>query len=109
MSALRDAEARRPMGAAVLTVWALIAALALGGFLALGQWQVQRRAWKLELIAQVGARAYAPDAAAAPPQSQWADVARSGQDYAYRRVTLNGVFLHQRAAIQSTARSRWHG
>jgi len=87
------------MGAAALTVWALIAALALGGFLALGQWQVQRRAWKLELIAQVNARAYAPDAAAAPPQSQWADLARSGQDHAYRRVTLDGVFLHQHAAL----------
>jgi len=99
MSAVRDTAVRRPMGAVALTVWTLIAALALGGFLALGQWQVQRRVWKLELIAQVEARAYAPTAAAAPPQSQWADVARSGQDYAYRRVTLNGVFLHQRAAL----------
>jgi len=60
---------------------------------------VQRRAWKLALIAQVEARAYAPVAAAAPAPPQWADLARSGRDYAYRRVTLDGVFLHQRATL----------
>jgi len=93
------AAMRRPMGAVVLTVWALIAALALGGFLALGQWQVQRRAWKLERIAQVEARAYAPVAAAAPAQAQWADVVQSGQDYAYRRVTMRGAFLHAHTTL----------
>jgi len=87
------------MGVTALTLWALIASLALGGFLALGQWQVARRAWKLALIAQVEARAYAPVATAAPTPSQWPSIAQSGQDYAYRRVTVDGVLLHQHSTL----------
>jgi len=84
---------RRPMGGIALTIWTLIAVLALGGFLALGQWQVQRRAWKLDLIAQVEKHIHAP-AVAAPLREQWQEVALPGKTYAYRRVTLDGVFLH---------------
>jgi len=91
---VEDAPARRPMGAVTRTVWALVAVLALGGFLALGQWQVQRRAWKHDLIAQVKNRLHAP-AVAAPQRGEWKDLALQGKVYAYRRITLDGVFLHQ--------------
>jgi len=93
------AAARRPMGAVALTVWALIASLALGGFLALGQWQIERRVWKVALIHQIEERAYAPVATAAPAPPQWSSIMQSGQDYAYRRVTLDGVWLHQHSTL----------
>jgi len=89
---------RRPMGAVALTVWTLIAVFALGGFLSLGQWQVQRRAWKLDLIQQVQTRIHA-DPVAAPPRAQWPQIVAHGQDYAYRRVVLHGEFLHAQTTL----------
>lgn len=60
-------------------------------FLALGAWQVQRRAWKLDLIARVDQRIHA---APAPPPgpAAWAGVTQASD--AYRRVRLTGVFDH---------------
>ena len=63
------------------------------GFLALGVWQVQRLAWKTELIAQVDARIHA-EAVPAPGPTAWPTVSR-GRDQ-YRRVAVRGVFLHDR-------------
>jgi len=93
-----DANPRRPLGAVALTIWALIAALAFVGFVALGQWQVQRRAWKLDLIEQVQTRIHA-DPVAAPPRAQWPQIAAAGSEYAYRRVTLSGEFLHSHTTL----------
>jgi len=89
---------RRPMGTVALVLWALIAALAVSGFVALGQWQVQRRAWKLDLIEQVQTRIHIA-AVAAPARAHWPDVAAAGQDYAYRHVTLEGAFLHAHTTL----------
>lgn len=71
-------------------LWALAAVGAFTGFMALGLWQVERRAWKLDLIERVESRVTAP-AVAAPDPSQW----RDGRDHEYRRVRLTGTFLHQ--------------
>jgi surfeit locus 1 family protein len=68
--------------------------LATALFLALGLWQVERRAWKLDLIARVEARlAAAP--VPAPGRAAWPMLSRDGDEY--RRVTANGRFLPDRA------------
>lgn len=76
----------------------LLAGLCLllaAGFAALGVWQVERRAWKLALIARVEARVHAPPVAPPPP-------ARWRGDLAYTRVALTGRFLHDReTAVQA--------
>ena len=63
------------------------------GFVALGGWQVQRLAWKTELIAQVEARIHAAPQPA-PGPADWAGISREKDQY--RRVRVRGVFLHDR-------------
>lgn len=70
------------MKRAILIAVALFAAFA---FLGLGIWQVERRAWKLDLIARVESRIHA----APVPLAE-----AGGEDY--RRVTLTGSFRHDR-------------
>jgi len=70
---------------------ALCLALA-AGFAALGVWQVERRAWKLDLIDKVEQRIHAAPAAL-PPASEWTS------DNAYRRVRLTGRFLHDKETL----------
>ena len=67
---------------------AALAILALG-FIALGAWQVERRAWKLALIDRVEARLHAP------ARSLW-DIGPLNEAQAYRRVTVTGVWLADR-------------
>lgn len=72
-------------GRFVLAAAALLAAVLL---VALGVWQVERRRWKLDLIAQVDARL-----AAAPitlPHARWAGI---GRDDAYTRVRFAGRWI----------------
>lgn len=57
-------------------------------FVALGTWQVERRAWKLDLIARVDARVHAP--AGEPP----APAAFDPHDDEYRHVSVHGHWLH---------------
>lgn len=59
-------------------------------FVLLGAWQVQRRAWKLDLIARVEQRLHAAPTPAPAPDA-WPVISR---DDAYRRVSLSGVFDH---------------
>ena len=65
-------------------------------FAALGAWQVQRRAWKLDLIARVEQRLHA---APVPPPglAQWAGLSQDRD--AYRRVRLTGVYDHGREVL----------
>jgi surfeit locus 1 family protein len=73
----------------VLTVAAIVM------FMALGIWQVQRLAWKTDLIARVSARVNAP-AVAAPGATDWPRVEKA--DNEYRHVILRGRFLHDAEA-----------
>ncbi len=75
---------RRPIRQAIL---ALLAVAMVAGFVALGTWQLQRRVWKLALIAAVDARAHASPLPA-PRPALWPSIS-AGRD-AYRRVTLQG-------------------
>lgn len=71
-------------------------ALAFAGFVALGTWQVQRRTWKLDLIARVEQRVHAP-AVAAPGPAEWPRVNAANDEY--RRVRASGVFLDDRETL----------
>lgn len=69
-----------------------VALVLFAGFSALGYWQLERRAWKLDLIEQVDQRlAAAP--VAAPGPAQWNSL---GPDDEYRRLQLRGRYLHDR-------------
>jgi surfeit locus 1 family protein len=61
-------------------------------FAALGVWQVERRAWKLDLIARVTARSTAAPAPL-PPRAAWRE------DQSYRRVRVTGTLLNDRETL----------
>lgn len=82
---------------------AAFAALCLAltaGFTALGVWQVERRAWKLDLIDKVETRIHA---APAPLPADW------NGDHAYRRVRATGQFLHDRETFVQAVTARGPG
>lgn len=66
------------------------------GFAGLGVWQLQRLAWKLDLIARVDARVHAP-AAPAPGPAAWPSV--SAQRDEYRHVQVRGTFDNRRETL----------
>lgn len=80
-------------------VLAGLALLAIAGLVALGLWQLDRRAWKLALIAQVERRLSAAPVAAPGPRA-WP---RIGRDDAYRRVTVRGTFMQDRETLVQAA------
>jgi surfeit locus 1 family protein len=61
--------------------------------LALGTWQVNRLAWKRDLIANVEERAHAAPVEV-PAVSEWPAMTDPSQ-YEYRRVHLSGTFRHR--------------
>ena len=70
------------------------------GFISLGVWQVQRRAWKLDLIERVSARIQAPPGAL-PPQDQWPQL--NAASHEYLAVRLQGQWLaHKTVLTQAT-------
>lgn len=82
------------MKRALLVLFALAAAL---GFTALGIWQIERRAWKLDLIARVDA------GLKAPPASDWRRFAE------YRKVRLAGTYLRDRETLVKAVTERGEG
>lgn len=64
--------------------------------LALGVWQVERRAWKLDLIDRVEQRVHA-DPIPIPAASSWSSI-NAGDDE-YRHVSVRGQFLHDRETL----------
>ena len=69
-------------------------------FVALGTWQVHRRAWKLDLIARVAQRVHAPPVDA-PPESQWSKVTAANSEY--RHVRAAGIYLNDaETLVQAT-------
>ncbi len=77
-----------------LILGAVMFALLFAGFSALGVWQVQRLAWKQDLIRQVDARIHAAPVAAPPPGQVVTRLADQ-----YRRVVVSGRFDHSREAL----------
>jgi surfeit locus 1 family protein len=76
-----------------LTVFSL-AAFAL--LIALGVWQIERRAWKLALIERVEQRVHAP-AEPVPAPAAWPTVSSANDEY--RHVSVTGRFLHDRETL----------
>ena len=76
------------------------------GFATLGVWQVERRAWKLDLIARVEARIHAPPVPLPDPE-RWAVLDTRGEEY--RRVTATGVLLHDRETLVQALTERGAG
>ncbi|MDH6166673.1 surfeit locus 1 family protein [Variovorax boronicumulans] len=91
-----NTPAGRPRSAAARVALAVCAALAFAGFFALGTWQVERRAWKLDLIARVDQRVHAP-AAPPPARADWPQVNAANDEY--RHVRLTGTFLHDKETL----------
>ncbi|MFC5321929.1 SURF1 family protein [Bradyrhizobium oligotrophicum] len=87
-----QAGALRPATIALATAWAACVAV----LLALGIWQVERRAWKLDLIDRVERRVHA-EAVPAPGPAAWPTTNRSDDEY--RRVTLSGRLLNDRETL----------
>lgn len=83
----------------------VLASVAFLGFVALGNWQVHRRAWKLDLIERVNQRVNsAPVAPPAP--AQWAQV---GANDEYRHVCLSGSFQHDHETLVQAVTVRGPG
>lgn len=72
------------------------------GFIALGVWQLERRAWKLNLIATVDARVHAP----AKVVDEWSSLTAAD---AYRHVTVTGVFRNDRETLVQAVTERGPG
>jgi len=70
----------------------MIAALVV--LISLGNWQMQRLAWKNHLIAAIAERAHAVPVSLAAAD----EAAQRGEDYEYTRVEATGRFLHDREA-----------
>lgn len=76
-----------------------IAALCVLGvvlFGALGVWQIERRAWKLDLIERVERRLAAAPVAMAP-SAEWPQL--QPEQIEYRRVRVSGVFQHEKETL----------
>jgi surfeit locus 1 family protein len=74
----------------------LAALVAFAGFSTLGTWQVQRRAWKLDLVDRVEQRVHkAP--APVPGRGEWPQISAARDEY--RSVRVAGVFLHDRETL----------
>lgn len=69
----------------------LAALVALAILIGLGAWQLQRKAWKENLIAQIEARAYG-EPGDIVPEADW-PAWRADQDE-FRKVRVTGTFLH---------------
>lgn len=95
-----DPAARRPHVRWRVAVLTLVAIGLFAGFLALGMWQIQRRAWKLDLIERVSQRITAP-AVAIPPPAQWPTM--QAADYEYRHVKLQGQWLPEKTVLTQAA------
>jgi len=78
---------------------ACLAVLLFAAFMALGIWQIERRSWKLGLIARVDARVHA-DAIPAPGAAQWPSIDRA--DSEYEHVRLTGRFLNGKETLVYT-------
>ena len=82
---------------------ALLVAFCLIG---LGSWQVERRAWKHDLIAAVDSRKDAAPVPAPGPEA-WASI--TSQKDAYRRLTAVGIFQHDKEVLVQAVTERGGG
>ncbi|WP_127089264.1 SURF1 family protein [Aquabacter cavernae] len=90
------------MNARGLLLPTLAALVVLGVLVGLGTWQMERLAWKTELVAQVRART-SERPIPAPPPREWPDIDRAQDEYL--PVTASGRFDHGRETLIYTVLS----
>ena len=78
------------------------AAIGLAILVSLGTWQLQRKAWKENLIATVTARIDQPPRAL-PPRAQWPHLTEAGSEYT--RVGFTATFLPGEAFVYTAGSS----
>ena len=98
-----ERRARRPWVVGLLLG---LAALLFAGFCALGVWQIERRAWKLDLIERVNAR-IAAQPVPAPGPAEWPQITAATDEY--RRVSLTGRYLNDRETLVQAVTERGGG
>jgi surfeit locus 1 family protein len=86
----------RRRGIAVPIVFTLVVAALL---FALGTWQLERKAWKEGLIAQLQEKLSA-DSVVLPPRERWPQL--SAEQDEFRRVKFSGEFLDQEALVYTS-------
>lgn len=91
-----DAALTRAHARWQLAILALVAMALFGVFVGLGFWQIERRAWKLELIERVTQRLQAPVVAIAAPK-QWPSMQPA--DYEYLHVQLQGRWIPEKTVL----------
>jgi len=91
-----QAGRKGPHSNATLAMLTLVGIALFMGFIALGVWQVQRRAWKLDLIERVTQRIQAAPGAL-PPQAQWPQV--DAATHGYQAVRLQGQWLAEKTVL----------
>lgn len=90
-------ETRSPARAARPQLWLTVPSLIVFVILmALGVWQVERRAWKLALIDRVEQRVHAA-AQPIPSRDSWPAITAANDEY--RHVSVSGRFLHDRETL----------
>ena len=89
-SDITQTEPRPPRHTPALLALTVALCVAFAGLIALGSWQIQRRAWKLDLIERVESRIHAAPVAA-PGPDQWSQVTAERDEY--RHVRLRGHYL----------------
>jgi surfeit locus 1 family protein len=99
-------RARYPRSPLTLALLGLCAVAGVAGLTALGVWQLERRVWKLDLIAKVDERVHAVPVAL-PAPSAWPAI--NADDDEYRRVTTSGHFLHDRETLVQAVTERGSG
>jgi surfeit locus 1 family protein len=87
-----NSTVRAPRSTGTRIGLAVTAVLLFCVFTMLGTWQVQRRTWKLDLIARVDQRVHAPPVPP-PPPAEWPQVTAANSEYRHVRVT--GTFLNE--------------
>lgn len=75
---------------------AVAAIFLFAAFASLGVWQLERRSWKLALIARVDARVHAPPVSA-PGPDEWPAI--SARRDGYLHVRLTGTYLNDRETL----------
>jgi surfeit locus 1 family protein len=96
---MAELRGRAPVSAGrkgLLFILALLGLSTFVGFVSLGNWQLERRSWKLDLIQRVADRV---DAAAviAPGPREWPAISTEG--YEYLHIWLEGYFLPARDTL----------
>ncbi|WP_218239691.1 SURF1 family protein [Comamonas fluminis] len=87
------ARQRSPFAKAMLAIVGIALFL---GFMTLGTWQVQRRAWKLDLIERVDQRVHTAPTPA-PASGQWPQI--NAASYEYLPVSAQGVWLDKQTVL----------